>query len=199
MSRLFTGLLLALFLSACQQTIPAEVTRFNALPAQPTGQSFTIVAEGDQIGSLEFQRNAELIATQLQRRAFIAIPPKGANVDLVVFLRYGTDDVRTIIHDNDWSMHAGYGSWGRGVGYWGGAPLRSASSQTYYDQRLEVEIFDGPAFRRNDRQMVFQGRVIGQTMTKDSSAAMPALVEALFQNFPGGNGETIRINVPLSD
>lgn len=192
-------MLLALFLSACQQSIPTDVTRFNALPMQPTGQSFTIIAEGSQIGSLEFQRNAELVAAQLQRYAFVAVPPHDKNADLVVFLRHGTDDARTIIYDDDWNMYAGYGSWGRGVGYWGGAPLRRTSSQTYYDQRLEVEILDGAAFRRNERQMVFQGRAIGQSLAKDSAAVMPAIARALFQNFPGGNGETIRVNAPLPD
>ena len=91
------------------------------------------------------------------------------------------------------------GGWGgrhRG-GPWGGA-YGPTDSQTFYSEMLEVEIFDGAAWRGNTRTMLYQGRAVGDTTVNEISAAVPALVKALFTNFPGNSGQTQRVVVELT-
>jgi hypothetical protein len=45
--------------------------------------------------------------------------------------------------------------------------------------------------------MVYQGRAIGDTTVNEISAAVPALVKALFTHFPGNSGQTERVVVPM--
>ena len=68
----------------------------------------------------------------------------------------------------------------------------------HYAEMLEVQIYDGAGWRNNVRTMLYQGRAIGDTTVNEISAAVPALVKALFTHFPGNSGSTERINVPMA-
>lgn len=202
--RRWMGLILVVFLSACGPAIlDTEVTRFHTQPAIASGQSFTILPEGPQVGSLEFQRDAELVAAALERLGYFPLPPDGKPADLVAQLRYGTVGSRSDIVDSGgagFDVGAWRGGWGPGWGSgWGTSfyqpPLRS---EAVYSQSLEVVLWEGPPWRAGQRRMVFQGRAIGESDRPDINQTMPALVRAVFQGFPGVSGHTERIRVPLS-
>ncbi len=63
---------------------------------------------------------------------------------------------------------------------------------------LEVQIYDGAAWRNNVRTMLYQGRAVGDSTVNEISAAVPALVKALFIHFPGNSGQTERVVVPFT-
>ncbi len=219
MRRLFLILALPLALAGCAtgpQSVPANVTRFHALPPVMRPMTFTILPERGQVGSLEFQAYAEQVAHALSLRGWTPVPPTdGAPpAETVVFLDYGAGEGRTVIDSTPvYGPSVGFGTgWGRrsrwsGMGVnvpFGHAPfdddLRGyrTSSRTLYTRQLQVDILDGPAWRAGETRKLFEGRAWNEGQSRDLPAAMPVLVRALFENFPGPSGQTVRVQVPVA-
>jgi hypothetical protein len=192
MKPLFAALSLALLLSGCASTMQANVTQFTMGPP-PAGKNFVVVAEPGQSGSLEFQYYAGLVGAALQDHGFVAAPPN-VKSDLVVLVHYGSAGNHTEIWSDPFYAYGGWG-WGRRFGppMWG----PDMESRTYYAEQLEVQILDGAAWRNNQRSMIYQGRATGDSSVNEISAAVPTLVKALFLHFPGNNGATERVEVPV--
>jgi hypothetical protein len=181
-------MLTALLLGGCQSSVSAYVTRFNNLSGV-SGQSFTIVPDQAQVGSLEFQSVADQVAAALANYGFQPVPPNSPAADFVVLVHYGTPGARPEIVD--WGPY--YRPWPRGP-----YPYPPYDVYTLYSHFLEVEMLDGPAWRRGERRAVFQGRAVTETTFHEINPVLPYLVKALFTNFPGVNGQTVRVRVPVS-
>ena len=50
--------------------------------------------------------------------------------------------------------------------------------------------------RTADGQALFEGTAQARSRTNELPVLVPNLVEAMFTNFPGRSGETVRITVP---
>lgn len=187
MKRLLGSFLLILLLAACQDRFTATVTRFQNLPPNPTGLTFAILPDAPQVGNLEFQHIADLVANELAIYGLKPVPPPNGPPppDLVVFVRYGPGGARTQIID----YGPGWGPW------WGLPPYDYYTVYTYY---LEVSMFDGPAWRRNEHRMLFQGRAVTDTGIREFNVVAPYLVRALFDRFPGENGKTVKVVIPVN-
>jgi len=194
MKSVIAVLSLALLLGGCAATMQADVTSFTGAAPLPQGRSFAVAADPDQSGNLEFQHYAALVGGALQDRGYTAAPP-GAPADLMVVVHYGSEGNHTELYsDPAWG-----GGWGwRHRGGYGFGAYGPTESQTYYAEMLEVQIFDGAAWRGNTRTMLYQGRAVGDTTVNEISAAIPALVKALFTHFPGNSGQTERVVVQLT-
>ena len=193
MKSVIAVLSLALLLGGCAATMQADVTQFTGAQPLPQGRSFAVAADPDQSGNLEFQHYAALVGGALQDRGFKAAPP-GAPADLMVVVHYGSAGNHTELwSDPAWGWGGGWGWRHRGP-----YPYGPSESQTYYSEMLEVQIFDGAAWRGNTRTMLYQGRAIGDTTVNEISAAVPALVKALFTHFPGNSGQTERVVVQMT-
>lgn len=186
MRRALTGFVLLLLLCGCQQTLTATVTRFNALPLAPTSsQTFAVLAQGLQVGNLEFQHTAETVAAALEAHGFRVVSPADRlKADIVVLVQYGPAGARNEVIE-----------YGPPRPWWGFPPY---DVYTLYTQFLEVDLLDGTAWRRGEQHMLFQGRAYAETGAHDINVVMPYLVQALFDRFPGISGETIRVRVPVS-
>jgi hypothetical protein len=100
-----------------------------------------------------------------------------------------------------WSRY-GYGGfrspfyWGWDDPFWynspysgfGGDPIRE---YTVYKSQLDLDIV-----RRVDNQPLFDGRAVARSQTDELGTLVPNLIEAMFTNFPGENGKTVKITVP---
>ena len=64
-------------------------------------------------------------------------------------------------------------------------------SYTVYTSHLDMKIK-----RAADGQPVFEGTAKARSRTDELQTLVPNLVEAMFTNFPGKSGETVRITVP---
>ena len=183
----------------------ADVTQFTTASLPPAGRSFHIATDQGQTPSLEFNHYAGMVGAALQQHGYVSAPAD-AKPDMMVTVHYGSRGNHTEIYGDPW----GYGpGWGGGFGAWGGwgpgpwgwhhaAYGPTLDSQTYYSEMLEVQIFDGPAWRNNVRTMIYQGRAMGDATVNEISAAVPSLVQALFMHFPGNNGQTERVTVPYA-
>jgi hypothetical protein len=208
-----------LALSACATGFPAQVSRFQAMPA-PEGQSFAIqAADPEDRGGLEFSRYAQLVRDHLTAQGYREAPsPQQAT--LIVELGYGVDNGRTetIAYPGAYSRSFGFfGGWGsygryrplfsrgrygrRSPYYYGwddpywyspfGFGYGDIDSYTVYTSYLDMDIK-----RAADGQAVFEGTAKARSRSDDLQALVPNLVEAMFTGFPGNSGEQIRITVP---
>lgn len=205
---------LVLLVAACgPQMVTSQVTRFHHLPPGFAGQSFTILPDSDQVGSLEFQSYADQVAARLAAHGLRPVPDT-ANPDLVVKLDYGVGSGRTAVYSRPstyGSFGLGYGSfgwphrrWGTGIGFgfpfgdpWG-PPYYDTYSVTKYDRWLAVDILEGPSYRQGRPVSVFEGRAVSEGSSRALPEVVPYLSRALFENFPGMSGQTVRVAVPVS-
>ena len=213
--------LAALGLSGCATGLPTKVTRYSA--AIPQGQSFYVVPGPGVQSGLEFNRFAALVAQQMEAKGYRPAGAPGV-ADMLVQVSYNVDQgVKEYSVDpfarsryNDpfyrgfydpfyggfygrpyWSRYGYYGRrspfyWGWDDPFWysgfGPDPIRS---YTVYKSQLDLDIL-----RRTDRYQLFDGRARARSQTDELGTLVPNLIEAMFTNFPGTNGETVKITVP---
>ena len=199
-------------LAGCVTGFPAQVSRFQAMPA-PAGQTFFVVPMDARLnGSLEFQRFGGYVSQAMAAQGYApAASPQAAS--LIVNVGYKVDNGTTeYVEDPFAYSRYGYGS-GFGFGFGGYRPFYSRfggfHSSFYYGwddpfwygggvQRYTEykSNFDLDIRRTGDNQSVFEGHARARSTTDDLNRIVPNLVEAMFTGFPGRNGETIKITVP---
>ncbi len=216
--------LLVTGLAACATPFNANVSRYSAQLPAPQGQTFAIVAADSALsGGLEFSQYANLVGMKMQALGYSpAASP--ASADLIVRFDYGVDKGRdqvrsTGFSDPYWSSWYGprrgsyFGSGYGGFGGYGGSYYGRGYSayrpggawgyglyDPWFDQGYEsYTVFTSGVTmkidRRADGQRLFEGRAEAASMSNRLPYLVPNLVEALFTDFPGRNGETVRISV----
>jgi hypothetical protein len=194
-----------LALGGCATGFPAQVSRFQAMPA-PQGQSFVIqAADPRDRGGIEFGQYAELVRRHLIGFGYSeAASPESAT--LLVSFDYGVDNGRDQIVS--WPSPPyfggfGYGfygrrglygrrypfGWGWGDPFWGFGD--DIDVYTVYTAALDLDIK-----RTADGQSVFEGHARARSRSDQLPVLVPNLVEAMFTGFPGNSGETVKITIP---
>ena len=187
--------LLALsLLSACVvPTGPVEVTRFNrAAEGISYGNgSFGVEVAGESSAdrSLSASPYVAAVTREMQRVGYRN--PTGTS-DVVAEIRFGATMIRPE-RRSPVSVGVGgsTGSYGSGIGLGVGINLGGGSA-AQLQTSLSVRII-----RRSDQLVIWEGTAV-QSAKAGSPAAQPAiaaskLAEALFKDFPGVSGETIRV------
>jgi len=199
-------------LSACATGFDANVKRFQSQLPAPAGQTFAVVADNPALsGGLEFAQYARLVEAQMTRIGYVPSDPGHAN--MIVRFDYGVDKGRehvrsTGLRDPFWDPWYGYrGGFGRYGGYYG-QPYRMGAfggwgygwydpwfgngveSYTVYTSGISLKID-----RRADGTRLFEGKAEAASTSNRLQYLVPNLVEAMFTDFPGRSGETVRITV----
>ena len=197
----------ALGLAGCSTGLPTKVTRYST--AIPQGQSFYVVpGEGVQQG-LEFNSFASLVSQQMLARGYSQAPSTAA-ADMLVKVSYNVDQgTQQIAVDPDPFYPGFYGRpfysrfgyfgyrspffWGWDDPFWYGSPYGGDRIREYtvYQSELDLDIV-----RRVDNAPLFDGRAKARSRTDELGTLVPNLIEAMFTNFPGENGRTVKITVP---
>ncbi len=206
--------ILLLSLAACATPFKADVSRFqSALPA-PTGQTFAVVADDPKLaGGLEFAQYADFVEAEMERLGYSQAEPEAAN--LLVRFDYGIDNGRERIRTTN-AGFAGdpyfspwYGRFGRrgfyrgrgfhrsrfggawGFGFydpWFGGP--EVRSITVYTSGIDMKIDSTATGER-----LFEGKAQAVSSSNRLQYLVPNLVDAMFTDFPGNSGETLRITI----
>ena len=216
--------LLLVGLAACATPFNADVKRFSSAMPAPSGQTFAVVAADPRdSGGLEFAQYADLVAAQMNRLGYVRSDPSQAA--MIVRLNYGIDKGRDRIRstgfggDPFWSpwygsrfgggfghSRFGYGGFGGGGyspyyrrGLWGygwqdpfffGSGYGDVDVVTVYTSELDLSI-DSKA----DGRRLFEGKAQAASRSARLGYLVPNLVEAVFTDFPGRSGETVRISI----
>jgi hypothetical protein len=195
--RIALVVVLAGLAGACagQRSVTADVTRFHQMP--PPGGTVAVVApDPRKAGGVEFRDFAARVSANLARAGFP--PPSGGAPDYIAELDYyqqpvaGGEDrgdgprVSVGVGGGSGGYHSGFGM-GIGTSFDvgdGGGPtaLRTVT--------LVIQ-------RRGDGQRVFEGRAQSLGPARNFAAAVPAMIDAVFDGFPGESGRTVTTQRPL--
>lgn len=195
--------LLLATVAACAAPFKADVSRFQSQLPAPQGQSFAVIADDPALaGGLEFSRYADLVDTQMEKLGYVETTPDKAN--LLVRFDYGVDNGRekvrsTGYRDPFFSPWYGYrpywgyrGYYSRPWGYGWYDPWfdNGYESYTVYTSGIDLKIG-----RAADGTRLFEGKAEALSTSNRLQYLVPNLVEAMFTDFPGNSGETVRITI----
>jgi len=192
-ARILMLLTLSVLTACVVPTGPVEVTRFNrAAEGVPYGKgSFAVALVGESASDRSLAGSPYLaaVAREMQR---IGYRDNTGNSDVIAEVRFGATLVRL---DRRAPVSVGVGgstgSYGSGVGVSFGFNLGNGTA-AQVQSSLAVRIV-----RRSDQVVIWEGTAV-QFAKAGSPAAQPGiaaskLAEALFKDFPGVSGETIRV------
>ncbi|MBL4801946.1 MAG: DUF4136 domain-containing protein [Emcibacter sp.] len=180
--------LLALSVTGCARSIVSDVTRFHNLTA-PNAETIEVVSMDPHLqNSLEFGQYAELVGRHLGTAGYQ--PPQDTPSLLIAKIAYAVHAADSITDSGPRSsVGIGVGSGGHhsSVGIGLSFPIGNSEPQQNYVRMLSLEIF-----RRSDGVKLYEGQATNSG-PEGLPQAMPYLVDALFQNFPGQSGTSSRI------
>lgn len=206
---------LALLLGGCATTLRTEVTSFHQLSNGLEGQRFVITPSDEQKNSLEFGTYAEFVSQALRRKGLMEAD-SGSSAELGVAMQYSISaGGSTARGDTGGFAGFGVGSGGFSVGSVGigvGFPLGSigggSSDSVVYQRTLRIEIdrLSGgadvkPAPGASDAATtrVFEARAISDGPSASLAPVIRAMVQAIFEEFPGPSGTTRVVEVPMDE
>jgi hypothetical protein len=200
-------------LAACATNFNANVSHFSSQLPAPAGQTFVVVPENPALaGGLEFHQYASAVADHLATLGYRPVND-AHDATLLVRFNYGVDHGRERVtstpgfHDPFYSSWYSYPVVYRGrhghsrIGY---APYRpwgfgwydpffnqpDIESYTVYTSGIDLKID-----RAVDGARLFEGKAQAVSTSNHLQYLVPNLVQAMFTDFPGHNGETVRISV----
>ena len=206
--KLAAAALLLMGLAACAAPFNANVSRFQSQLPPPAGQTFAVVADDPALaGGIEFAGYARLVESRLAALGY-APAASADSAALLVRFDYGVDKGRERVRSsprgfNDPFWGPWYGPGYDRFGYWG--PYRGGlwgygwydpwfdggyESYTVYTSGISLKID-----RRADNARLFEGKAEAASISNRLGYLVPNLVEAMFTDFPGQNGETVRISI----
>lgn len=211
----FISLIILVFLlGACAGPLRSDVTRFNNL-SQPRGESFIVVAKNPaRDGSLELMSYAAHVSEKLRAEGYA--PAGDGNPDLIVTIDFGVSEPLEESTYRRAPPYWGPTYYGRRYrynpyyypfsspyyGYYGSYGYGSFHHNRYaylYDTgdytRIVYERVFEMAIQQDDGRFVFEGRATSIGSSKDLPKIMPLMISALFSDFPGENGSTVRVTV----
>ena len=193
-SAYFIAVSTLLALSGCVvPTGPVEVTRFNRAAEGVTfgNGSYSVELAGDSSAGQGLAATPYIaaVAREMQRVGYA--DKVGGGSDVTAEVRVSTADIRPQRNPVSVGVGGSAGSYGSGVGLGVGIDL-SGRSKWQVETMLSVRIV-----RRSDNLVIWEGKAV-QAAKAGSPAAQPGiaaskLASALFQDFPGVSGETIRV------
>jgi hypothetical protein len=215
-AKLVAAPLLLAGLAACAAQFSADVSRFQTQLPAPQGQTFAVVAEDpDMAGGLEFSQYADYVTAEMAQLGYTpAADP--ASADLLVRFDYGVDKGRERVRSTGYADPF-YSPWrsyspgyyvrsrtgrvyyvpGRSWGYGWHDPFFNRGgydSYTVYTSGIDMRIDDTRSGER-----LFEGKAQAVSTSNRLQYLVPNLVEAMFTDFPGNSGETVRISVAPED
>ena len=207
-------------LAACASPFRADVSRFQTQLPAPSGQTFAVVADDPALaGGLEFSQYADYVEAEMAELGYTpAVSPEDAT--LLVRFDYGVDNGRERIVSTGFYRDPFYTPWysyrpvvwrdrdgDRRISYvpmrtWGYGwhdPFfsgfgRDIDSYTIYTSGIEMKIDNA-----NTGERLFEGKAQAVSTTDRLQYLVPNLVEAMFTDFPGNSGETVRISIKPED
>ena len=216
----------SLFIAGCANTLTTQVSNFNQWPAQTAGATCAVstVPRGDseKWGELERKRYESLLADALQKQG---LKPAATAADarfhasLRLDTRQETVERSQPVYGPAWGAYpyGPYGAYGWPRGYWHGG--------VWHDPYLEDGVFgwSAPVYLGERRYQQAVGIYLLSVRISDSAQKgdtpkgatvfessaqyagspaavpelMPYLLQAVFSDFPGQNGQVRQVTLPI--
>lgn len=188
----------SLLVTACSgPAFKGDVTRFNKLPPANGASVNVMPADEAMIGSLEFGTYADMLGRHLESQGYQ--PAGGKPADLIAVVEYEIGDGREKLINRP-RVNMGFGYRSRNYSYWGWHdPFafhdnNEVYARTYYPAMLKVTLRNAET-----DEVLFEGRVESESRKNALPEIMPYMLQAMFEGFPGANGETRQIVISPPD
>ena len=195
-------------LQGCATALDTTVTSFHQPGASWAGKRFAIVPDASQRDSLEYQSYAALVSRGLQQNGLVPAAEGRAEVD--VTLHYKVEELRPLVYHSP--VYAGFGPvWGGYPYYYGpfygpyfgrapywpmGYAYVGGETRAYRNWRHELKVDIGKPGATSQQ---YQATAVVEGSNAALVSYMPALVEAIFHDFPGPNGQVRHVQVELRE
>ena len=192
--------------------VQSDVTRFHELSADSKGKSFFMLPTKDQDGSLEYRQYAEAVAQKLEAAGYVR-KAELLDSDYAVAIQYTISDGKTVTSEMPLFGQTGGGTSyqsgtimtpGGGMSSYSGSTYTpptygvvgsTTTSHTYYTRQLSMDIIDTHKSSERKLYRVFEGKVVSTGSSGSFAKVSQCLINAMFDNFPGESGKTIRTEV----
>lgn len=199
--------LATLLLSGCATVIDNNVTSFHAWTPSYNDKPYAFAPTKEQENNLEYQNYASLIRQELQFLGFTEAK-EARQAQLQVSFSYGMNTEQVVVtrpaYDPFFYGPApGWGRFGpRPFGFYGpygpfydpfwyGGPMQSTSYPVFL-RRLQIGITEA-----GEGKKLFDVVVDSEGSRAGLAAAMPAMVRAAFDDFPGPSGVTRQVRIKV--
>lgn len=180
--------------TGCASTLSARVTSFQKWPADSQGATYAIVTAAGQENNLEFQSIADMVRANIGPIGLVEAPSASAS-RFAVHIQYDNPTSRTYVQRyadpylyDGWGFGPAFG-WYGGYRSWGGAiyfpPPVATVPVVVYKNTLTVVIDD----KSQGGKEVYRSSAINVSTDDNLLQAMPYLARAVFDGFPGNNGQ----------
>ena len=195
--RWFCSLCLALMLGGCASVFSAQVTRYQQWPENAQGATYWIEADEAQRNNLQFQTYADSVRAALGPTGLVESRSAGA-ARFTVQMEYGSplerewrqEFVDPYMYPGFYGPYAGFHhprwAWGMGLA------IQNVAVDVYR-LTLSVRIDD----RSQQGREVYRSTAVASSRQDQLGAAMPYLARALFDRFPGRNGQVVEVRYPV--
>jgi hypothetical protein len=195
--------------------VHSNISTFHRLPAGADGKTFVVMpSDKNKNGSLEFDTYARRVAAKLSARGYRPVELAQQQPDYVVFLDYAIDGGKTmtgstpiigqtgggttyhsgsVMGTGGSAFYSGYSYTPPTYGVVGQAPY----STTVYTRILVLEVLDAPKLLTGTVEKLYETKVVSAGSIGNLPDVVPAMIEAIFKDFPGLSGATRRVSVPL--
>ncbi|MHB8846570.1 MAG: DUF4136 domain-containing protein [Nitrospirota bacterium] len=168
-SLLLTTLAALSILSACGPTVTATITVYHSLPDSTRLTRYAFVPLKDQEGGVENVTYKNAIKKELQKHHYLEsdVP----NASLLISFSYGINEGRDRPPTG----------------------MFDPATYTEYRRGLWVFMYENTQEKREETdelKIVYEGSVVSAGPLMPLSNIMPAMIEALFREFPGESGVT---------
>ncbi len=198
--KLLMLLAVSALLAACASSITAKVTSFNQWPADAAGASFSYIRPADSLNDLEQQTYETFVQLELEKiglkRAEKGQPGR-FQVDIVTGSSARDKKYREAVYQNAYVYRPPYRDAAGNVfpGFWGPDPFgpRYAGereiTRTLQISNLKLRLLDSQGSTPGKPHAVFESRAVYEGEEADLPKLVPYLVRAVFDGFPGQNGQ----------
>jgi len=195
--RWLCALWLGMMLGGCASVFSAQVTRYQQWPEQTVGAYYWIEPDEAQRNNLQFQTYADAVRAALGPTGLVEAQSENA-ARFTVHIEYASPREREWHQEFvDPYMYPGFYGPYMGFHYprwaWGMGPTLQTVPVDVYRLTLTVRIQD----RTQQGREVYRATAVASSQDDQLGAAMPYLARALFDRFPGGNGQVIEVRYPV--
>ena len=198
---------IALSLGACGQQ--ADVTAFHTISENLAGKSFKMVPGEKRQGSLEWKTYANMVASKLEANGLRQVNAQG-DADYGVFVLYTIDSGTTSVSAMPMYGQTSAGTTTTTTSYVGRMPVQQTSytpptygitgfvpiAHTTFSKGLLISMMDvRQSLAERKPVTVYEATVTSSGSSTSLNQVIPAMVAAVFQDWPGKSGGTRRVEV----
>lgn len=175
--------------------VKSRVTAFHRLPGDVSGMRYMLVPTRSQAASLEYRRYADIVRENLRKRGMEEVS-RAEDADVLVVISYAIDGGKVIrddpiVIDRDARITGHVDRYGNFTGRTRGGPIViGGGSSIQYERFFALDMLDAASALKGEIRKLYEGRVVSRGRSSTIAVVMPAMIRALFKNFPGKSGKT---------